>query len=246
MSLFISFEGGEGTGKSTQAQRLYSRLRGEHVQALLIREPGTTPLGDYLRRWLKREPAKDGPISHGAELFLFAGARAELVAKVIKPALRRPRIVVVADRYADSTLAYQGYGRRLSLSAIQAMNAIATQGITPDITFLLDCPPEGGLGRLGSLQFRFPLESGDHLSESRIDQEGARRFEEEPMDFHRRVREGYLEIAKQEPHRWCIIDATRSEDQIGDVVWQRVQGMLSERVSDATGDSADLKLKHPS
>ncbi len=211
MSIFISFEGGEGSGKTTQAEILSGWLRQAGFPTLLVHEPGTTPLGQYLRKWLKRE----GSMSHEAELFLFAAARAELVAKVINPALEEKKIVV-ADRYADSTVAYQGYGRRLRLKYVRMVNDLATQGATPDLTFFLDCPPERGLERRQA---------------SRLDQEGTRRFEEETLKFHRRVREGYLKIASREPERWCIIDATKGPDQISAEIWGRVQGLLAQRAS---------------
>ena len=128
MSLFISFEGGEGSGKTTQAEILARRLEKAGTSTLLVREPGTTALGVYLRDWLKRERRKGEAISSFAELFLFEAARAELFAKVIRPALARDSSVIIADRFADSTTAYQGYGRRLSLESIDLVNRIATGG----------------------------------------------------------------------------------------------------------------------
>ena len=113
--MFISFEGGEGSGKSTQAELLRERLQGSGISCLLVREPGTTPLGVFLRQRLRMEQRREDAISPIAELFMFGAARAELVAKVLKPALERPDMVVIADRYADSTTAYQGYGRRRDL-----------------------------------------------------------------------------------------------------------------------------------
>ena len=242
MSLFISFEGGEGTGKTTQARILHERLQQSGVHALLVREPGTTPLGNYLRSWLKREHPRGETVSHRAELLLFAAARAELVAKIVRPELERPGIVVIADRYADSSTSYQGYGRRIRLDYIRVVNSLATQDITPDVTFLLDLPPTEGLDRVGSAQSKLLI---DELGVSRIDEEGMRRFEEESSEFHQRIRSGYSKMAKQDPARWTILDATRSMDEISEVVWARVQDKLSEKRARGDDKSEDLQLESP-
>ena len=253
MSLFISFEGGEGSGKSTQSSILLERLQRTGVSAILVREPGTTPLGQHLRDWLKREQREK--TSHHAEALLFAAARAELVSKTIKPALKRSNTVVIADRYADSTTAYQGYGRRLSQRNIAVVNQLATQGVMPDLTLFLDCKPEYGLARLGSAQT--PMLEGDTAGETqippdpplrkggtragRIDREGTKRFESEPIEFHQRVREGYLKLAEQEPARWCVIDATKSVDEISETVWDRVAARITLHPSREDSDT-DLPL----
>jgi len=223
LSFFISFEGGEGSGKTTQAEILSVRLRDAGLPVLLIHEPGSTPLGTYLRDWLKRE----GTISREAELLLFAAARAELVAKVIKPALEEKK-VVIADRYADSTMAYQGYGRRISFKYVRMINDLATQGILPNLTFLIDCPPEQGLERLGSMQMRLALESSDRRHLGRLEREGTRRFEEETLNFHRRVRKGYLEMASRNPDKWCVVDGTRTVEQVSAEIWDRAQNLLTQ------------------
>ena len=228
MGLFISFEGGEGSGKSTQAEILAERLDREGFSSTLVREPGTTPLGWYLRDWLKRERRRGSTISHGAELFLFAAARAEFVAKVLKPALQGERRVIIADRYADSTTAYQGYGRKLPLDDIARINHLATQGKTPDLTFLLDCSPVEGLKRVGALQIRLPMDPADASNPKRMDREGTSRFEEESLAFHERVRGGYLELARQEPDRWAVIDATESMEAISETIWERAQRHLAQ------------------
>ena len=233
MSLFISFEGGEGSGKTTQAERLRRRLEEAGVPVVPVREPGSTPLGDYLRDWLKRQ---DRPaIPPASELLLFCAARAALVRDVIKPALKRAGCVVIADRYADSTMAYQGYGRRIPLADIAAMNRLASEGLMPDLTLLLDCTVADGLGRVDATP-RLALEMQEESSTVRRDPEGTRRFEEEPMDFHERVRGGYLEIADREPNRCTIIDATGSEDDIGDEVWSHVKARLSSERDAVTED----------
>ncbi len=228
MYLFISFEVGEGTGKTTQAARLCDRIRDskKNLQALYIHEPGTTDLGLHLRALLKGAPWGNETISHGAELFMFLAARAELVAKVIKPALLQPNAIIVADRFADSTTAYQGYGRNLPRGQVGAMNKLASQGVKPHITFLLDCMPEEGLRRKGSLQIRLPLEPIIGEDTGRMDDEANRRFEGEPLEFHERVRQGYLKLAKREPERWVIVDASKPANQMSDMIWQHIQPKL--------------------
>ena len=235
MSLFISFEGGEGSGKTTQADALRQRLQQAGISVVSLREPGSTSLGDYLRGWLVRE--RRNKISHGAEAFLFAAARAELVAKTIKPTLKRPNTVVITDRYVDSTTAYQGYGRRLRLKDLDVVNHLSTQGVMPSLTFLLDCAPEEGLKRVGSLRAARGLTAIEAHEASRMDKEGTRRFEEEPIEFHERVRAGYLKIAGREPGRWCVIDATRSVEQISEIVWERVREQLPHDMSPDAGES---------
>ena len=204
MSLFITFEGGEGCGKSVQARALYRRLAQLAIPALLTHEPGGTSLGKKLSRWLKW--AKDTDIQPLTELLLFNASRAQLVTKVIQPNLESG-IVVICDRYADSTTAYQGHGRGLDLEIVKAINDTATQGLKPALTILLDMPVEAGLARKrGKKQDR---------------------FEQEEIAFHQRVREGYLKLAANDPERWLVIDATQSRGKIAQIIWQRVSQLLS-------------------
>src|SRR4030043_439724 len=172
MSLFITFEGGERGGKSVQAKALYRKLAKMAIPVLLTHEPGGTPFGRRISRWLKW--AKDTNISPLTELMLFNASRAQLVNDVIQPALKSGQ-VVISDRYADSTIVYQGYGRGLDLAMVKAVNKAATQGLTPDLTVLLDAPVEVCFARKGT---------------SKRD-----RFEQEAIAFHRKVREGYLKLA---------------------------------------------------
>ena len=169
MSLFITFEGGEGCGKSSQSKLLYNRLKKLAIPVLLTHEPGVTALGKKITRLLKW--SSDTAISPLAELLLFNASRAQLVAEVITPALEKDT-VVLCDRYADSTTAYQGYGRGLDMAVVTAVNRIGTQGLLPDLTILLDVPVEEGLAR---------------KQDKKPD-----RFQTENISFHRRVREGYL------------------------------------------------------
>ena len=226
MALFITFEGGEGSGKSTQARLLSARIRTAGLHVTEIHEPGSTRLGWQIRDWLKRGLITGETMSHNAELFLFAAARSQLVAKVLRPALDRPDAVVISDRYADSTIAYQGYGRGVPLEDVKAVNDLATQGVEPDLTFLLDCDPVVGLQRVDALQMRLPLDQTAGFSPSKRDEEGTR-FEEEPLEFHKRIREGYLALAGSDTHRWRVVDANRPPELIAGDVLRIVKPRLS-------------------
>ena len=202
MGLFISFEGGEGCGKSTQSRLLLKRFEQKNIPAVLTHEPGGTALGDELRKALKKK--RGYSISPQAELFLVAASRAQLMAEVIRPALAEGR-VVICDRFTYSTLVYQGYGRGLELSFVETVNNIATQNLKPDLTILLDIPPEQGLARKRSLRDRFELED---------------------LSFHRRVREGYLRMVAAESERWLVIDASLAKEKIAEIIWDRVSRLL--------------------
>jgi len=206
LSLFITFEGGEGCGKSMQSKSLYRRLSSLAIPAVLTHEPGGTPLGKGISHWLKWTQNKD--ISPLGELLLFNASRAQLTDKVIQPNLKSGK-VVLCDRYADSTTAYQGYGRGLNLETVNEANNFATQGLKPDLTVLLDLPVETGLARKNA---------------QRRD-----RFEQENTAFHQRVREGYLKLAANEPGRWLVVDASQSRAKISQIIWQRVSQLLSQR-----------------
>lgn len=225
MSLFISFEGGEGSGKSTQIELLQKRLLTTKFTIVPIQEPGTTQLGLQIRNLLKGGAKAEKPYSKVAELLLFAAARAELVANIIQPTLALKDKIIVTDRYLDSTTAYQGYGRGIEIEQVRMINKIASNGLTPDLTFLLDCPPEEGLKRIGSFQLKLPLERTGMGSPAMRNEEGTR-FEREPLQFHKRVRDGYLKIAAAEPNRWCVIEATKSPKEINTIVWQNVQHLI--------------------
>jgi dTMP kinase len=205
--LFITFEGGEGCGKSTQSRLLLKTLERRNVPAILTHEPGGTALGDELRESLKRRGGSS--ISPEAELFLFAAARAQLVAEVIHPALEEGK-VVICDRFSHSTLVYQGYGRGLDLTIVETVNNTAIQNLRPDLTIFLDISPEQGLARKRSVKDRFELED---------------------LSFHRRVRKGYLKTAAAEPNRWLVIDASLPEGKIADIIWDRVSALLTSRSS---------------
>ncbi len=199
MSLFITFEGCEGCGKSVQSRALYRRLTKLAIPSLLVHEPGVTPLGKRITRLLKW--TQSVPISPLAELLLFNASRAQLVAEVIRPSLDSGK-VVICDRYADSTIAYQSYGRGLDLPVVKMVNDMATKGLRPDLTILLDIAVKAGLTRKrGKKPDRFELEA---------------------LPFHQRVREGYLKLAAEEPQRWLMIDAEQSKAKIAQIIWERV------------------------
>ncbi len=206
MALFITFEGGEGSGKSVQARALYKRLSQSAISALLTHEPGGTPFGNKIGRWLKW--TKDTDISPLTELLLFNASRAQLVNEVIRPNLEKGKFVI-CDRYADSTTAYQSYGRGLDLEMVKTINNAATQGLKPDLIVLLDIPVEAGLAR------------------KRVKKQD--RFEQEDIAFHQRVREGYLKLAANDPQRWVVVDASQSKAKIREIIWQRVSQLLSRK-----------------
>jgi dTMP kinase len=206
--LFITFEGIEGSGKSVQARLLVDRLRRENVPVLHTREPGGTALGDHLRELvLLRSELNTMP---RAEALLMCTSRAQLVHDVIRPALERGD-TVVCDRFADSTLAYQGYGRGLikAIADLKAVISFATAGLSPDMTILLDLPVEIGLARKRAQ----PAAAWN-------------RFESEAIDFHTRVRTGYRELAEAEPRRWRCFDATRAPDELASDIWRVVSAEL--------------------
>jgi dTMP kinase len=203
LSLFITFEGGEGCGKSLQTRALYRNLDRLAIPAVLVYEPGGTTLGERVRHILKQ--ACEIPISPLSELLLFNASRSQLVNEVISPALQQGKIVI-CDRFSDSSIAYQSYGRGLDLNLVREINQIASQGLKPDLTFLLDVPPEVGLSR------KKPAADD--------------RFEKETLSFHRFVREGFLKLAAAEPQRWVVIDSTLSKNQIAGIIWEKTSRLL--------------------
>ena len=199
---FITFEGGEGCGKSTQVKRLKEALEREGVKVLLTREPGGTWLSEEIRRLIK-DQATDAPCDR-SELLLFLAARAQLVRNVIRPALEAGTWVV-SDRFSDSTLAYQGYGRGLPLDILRDMNDFACEGLKPDLTLLLEVSPETARTRMRR------REAATNTEADRIELAGD--------EFHARLRKGFEELAKAEPWRILTIDANGTVDEVWEAVW---------------------------
>ena len=196
---FVSFEGPEGSGKSTQIHRLAASLAEQGHTVWTTREPGGTRAGEMMRPILLGPQA--GPLSAWSEALLFTAARAQLVDEVIRPRLQRGELVL-CDRYSDSTLAYQGYGRGIELETMRRLQADATGGLTPDLTLLLDLPVEAGLARI-------PRQAKDRL-------------DRETIAFHQRVYAGYHEMAAREPHRWRQVDASRDADEVASRILELV------------------------
>ncbi len=205
MSLFITFEGGEGCGKSVQSESLYRKLCKLNIPAILTHEPGGTTFGEYIRSVLKWT---DAYVSPETELLMFNASRAQLLDEVILPNLKAGK-VVVCDRYIDSTIAYQGYGRGLDLQKVKLINEVATRNLKPALTVLLDLSPGVGFAR--------------------IEERQKDRFEKESLAFHNRVREGFLKTAQEDSQRWLVIDATQSKQKIKDIIWQKVIRLLEEK-----------------
>lgn len=202
--LFIAFEGPEGAGKSTQIARLAARLREAGLEPLLTREPGGTPFGDAVRAVLLDPDLVIDPLP---EFLLYSASRAQHVGDVIAPALAAGR-VVISDRFAGASLAYQGHGRGLELPFLRELTSRATGGVTPDLTLLLDLEPATGLERVASRGRKDRLESAD-------------------LAFHRRVRAGFLALAEEDPS-WRVLAADRPEEALAGDVWEAVRTTLSE------------------
>ena len=205
--MFITFEGVEGCGKSTQAKILAERVRASGEVVILTREPGGSPIGPDLRKVLLGDGRKISPM---AELLLYAAERAEHVTSVIRPALGRGE-TVVCDRYADATRAYQAFGRGIDRAQVEMLHAMATGGLEPDLTLFLRLPVEESLGR----------------ARGRGNSSGEGRFEAEDMDFHRRVGAGYEALLAEFPSRIRAIDATGSVGDVAAAIWESYSGFCS-------------------
>lgn len=207
VSLFVTFEGPEGSGKSTQIRRLAVALEAQNMAVLVTREPGGTAIGNAVRAVLL-DPART-EMSPRAEALLFNAARAQIVDQVIRPALAAGQLVL-CDRYADSTLAYQGYGHGQPLEPLRRLADYATNGLAPDLTIYLDIDVRQGLAR----------------KRSGVAEEW-NRMEEKALAFHQAVRAGYLELAAAEPSRWLILNAAQSREQIHAAILARLQALLA-------------------
>ncbi len=208
--MFLTFEGGEGCGKSTQIQRLAARIRSLGREVVVTREPGGTEIGEQLRHLLQFSKAGYGMAAE-TELLLFAASRAQLVRELIQPALARGAIVL-ADRFLDSTTVYQGVARRIDPAEVAVINRFAVGACLPDLTFLLDLEPAEARARLHRRQD--PTATPD-------------RMENQPAEFYEAVRRGYVELAKREPGRIQLLDATESIETLESRIWRAVEPKLS-------------------
>ena len=212
MSLFITFEGPDGSGKGTQINLVAAHLTRLGQQVLCTREPGGSAIGDQIRQVL--HDTHNTEMSARAEILLYSASRAQLVEQVILPHLAQGG-VVLCDRYADSTYAYQGYGRCLDFETLHLVTDFATQGLKPDLTIYLDVAVEEGLRR---------------KSAANVSGEGEwNRMDQLELTFHRRVRDGYLEMAQNEPGRWLIVDASAPVEQIQQDICRRLEQVLGSR-----------------
>ena len=205
--VFISFEGSEGCGKSTQIQRLAERLRGEGRRVLLTREPGGTEIGEQLRNLLQYSKSGQAMASE-TELLLFTASRAQLVREVIAPALAEGA-VVLADRFLDSTTVYQGVARRLDPAQVAAINAFAVGTVLPDLTFVLDLDPQEARRRMSQRAATYD------------------RMENQPESFYDAVRAGYLELAKRNPARVRLLDGGGSVETVAGSIWEQLAPLLA-------------------
>ena len=211
MGLFITFEGPDGSGKTTQIKLLADYLREMGHDVLLTREPGGTPIGDQIRDVL--HDTKNVEMTSVSEFLLYSASRAQLVRQAIKPHLARGG-TVVSDRFADSSMAYQGYGRQLDLDTIGSTTQFATDGLAPHLTIYLDLPVDVGIRRK---QTAHAAQSGE-----------LNRLDRQTIDFHHRVRDGYLKMAQAEPHRWMVIDAMQAIDDTQRAIRERLETVLPE------------------
>lgn len=206
--MFITLEGPDGSGKTTQVGLLREALVAAGYHPLLTREPGGTVIGDQIRAILHN--VSNTEMAPTAEILLYSASRAQLVAELVRPALAAGRIVL-CDRFADSTMAYQGYGRGLDIEVLRTITAFATAGLEPDLTLLLDLPAAVGLSRrkVGGAEWN--------------------RMDQQALEFHRRTREGYQSLAAAEPQRWRLIDAAGPVEEVAAAVWSAVSAVLHER-----------------
>ena len=201
--MFITFEGIEGCGKTTQIDLLFNYLRGKGYKIIKTREPGGTAFGETLRETFLKTDSKVSPM---CELLIFAAMRAQHVEELIEPALR-DGYIVLCDRFSDATYAYQGYGRGLDLSTIRTLNDLSAHGISPDLTIILDCPAREGLTR--------------KARSAEMD-----RFEREEISFHNRIRKGYKELAKQNRDRFLVLDGTDNVKTIQSAIRKKIGVIL--------------------
>ena len=209
---FITLEGPDGAGKGTQGRRLVEHLRRAAVDVLNTREPGGTPIGERIRQALLDDSHRE--MAAETEMLLFAASRAQFVREVVRPALARGT-TVLSERYVDASLAYQGFGRGLDVGLVRTVNDVATGGLLPDLTLLLDIDPAVGLERVQAA--------------GRAGAAGGDRLEQETLAFHQRVRAGFLQLARESPKRFVVIDAQGDAERVHREVVRAVDGLLAGR-----------------
>ena len=202
---FITFEGGEGCGKSTHIERLAARLRGEGYPVLIVREPGGTEVGEQIRHILQYSKQSTAMVAE-TELLLFSASRAQLVREVILPALRKD-CVVLCDRFFDSTTVYQGVGRKIDPQVVATINAFAIDACRPNLTLVIDLDPRTGLERA----------RGRELFD---------RMENQSLEFYERVRQGYLDLARRDPERVKVVDGSQPVEKVGQQIWDLIKHVL--------------------
>jgi len=218
--LLITFEGGEGSGKSTQCRRLVNKLVDDGINSILIHEPGNTALGEQVRKWVKSKNIQN-PL---AETYLFCAARAELCKSVIVPALNKG-VTVIVDRFIHSTLAYQGYGKGVDLEIINNLNKITTNELVPDLTILLDIDPNISNTRINK-SINIELTSLEVSKKSKRENLEGNKYESMNNNFHNKVRNGYLEMANNNRAYWSIVGGHQPESRVADSVWKRVKRLI--------------------
>ena len=206
--LFITFEGAQGSGKTAQISRISGRLEDAGFEVVVTREPGGTEIGEEIRHLLMRASA-NSEITPEAELLLFAASRAQLVREILRPSLEQDKIVL-CDRFLDSTTVYQGVGRQISAEPVHIINTFAVGDLMPDLTVVLDVPAEVGLARIRHRATDLP----EHM-------------EQETIDFYRKVREGYLMLARALSERFVIVDGTRSRTEVEESIWRELEERIA-------------------
>ena len=235
MGVFITFEGPEGSGKSTQARRLYERIEAAGYPVILTREPGGTPISDMIRRILL--DLRHGEMDPTTETLLFAAARAQHVAERIRPYLKLGGIVV-CDRFADSTYAYQGYGLGRDMDGLRAVNRVATGGLDPDVTIYLDLPVDDGLERKRTAASRVadssPLSPPATIAHRASVPPEWNRLDAREVAFHERVRAGYQTLIAAEPERWLCFDGHLDRNLLATMIWQQLEPRMPQLQSKDT------------
>ena len=207
--MFITFEGGEGAGKSTAIKKIVEKLETEGKEIVLTREPGGTPIGEEIRSIILDKKNTDMDVR--TEALLYAASRRQHIVQKIIPSLKRGKIVL-CDRFLDSSLAYQGYARGIGIEKVYEMNLFATEGVEPDLTLFFDLDPEEGLRRIAANS-----------------QREVNRLDVEKLSFHQKVREGFLSLAKKFPHRFVVIDASQKPDKVFADAYKEIENLLKRR-----------------